>query len=493
MVEAGLMALLEPTTLLLLLLGTVAGVVLGVIPGISATMAVALFLPFTFGLTPIAGFAMLMGLYIGGLSGGLITAILLNIPGNPASIATTFDGAPMARKGEASKALGIGIFSSFLGSFVGFAFLVSLSPQIARIALRFAPFEYFALTIFSITLISSLTGKHVAKGLLSGLLGMLLATVGTSPIDLYHRFTFGMHQLTAGFNLIPVLVGMYAITEVLSAVRDRDLESAEIVDFKLKGLGFKLSEYKSQIVNFFRSSLIGVGIGILPGIGAGTSALIAYATARNQSKYPEKFGTGIIDGVVAPESCNSAAVGGALIPLLTLGIPGDAVTAILLGGLMIHGIVPGPTLFQNHGDLVFSIFGSYFIATILMLVIMYLGMRIFVKMLKIPKDVLFSVVVVLCAVGAFGDNNRSFDIIALIGIGIAGYLLSVLKFPLPPIVLGFILGPIAELNLRRGLMLTQGDFIPFLTRPISAAFLLIALASVAFSVIKNLRKNKKAG
>jgi putative tricarboxylic transport membrane protein len=493
MVTAGLLAVFTPVTLVLIFVGVVIGIVFGAIPGLSAAMAVALCLPISFGFTPVEGISLLLGLYVGGISGGLISAILLNIPGTPSSIATTFDGVPMAKRGEAGKALAISIVCSFLGSLISFLFLIFLAPPIAQISLRFSPFEYFSVSVFALTLISSLAEHSMVKGLLSGLIGVAFAMVGASPIDSYPRYTFGTAHLQVGFSLLPVLVGLYAITEIISSAEDRRGISSEnlITDFKINGFGFSFIEFKNQFLNLWRSALIGVGIGILPGIGGGTSNIIAYITAKNQSKYPEKFGTGIIDGLVASESANNASIGGAMIPLLTLGIPGDTVTALLLGGLIIHGIVPGPMLFKTNGALVFSIFAALMIANIIMLAVELLGIRIFVKLLRIPKNILLSIIVVLCTVGAFANNNRIFDVYAMVIFGIVGYSLIKLKFPLPPIILGFILAPIIETNLRRGLMLSEGSYMPFVTKPISLVFLLIAVASIVLSFVKEIRAMKK--
>ncbi|MCL2380092.1 MAG: tripartite tricarboxylate transporter permease [Treponema sp.] len=492
---AGMAAVFEPTAMLLVLFGALLGIIFGTIPGLSATMAVAICLPISFAFQPVQGISLLLGLYVGGVSGGSVTSILLGIPGTASSIATVWDGKPMTDKGLAGKALSIDIFITFLANIVGFLFLIFLAPQIARLALRFAPFEYFAVTIFSITLISSLTGKSVVKGLLAGLMGMALAMVGDAPIDSYPRYTFGTDALMIGFSILPVLIGLYAISEVFSSAEKRDGITSDKLktDFKIRGLafGFTKKEFFQQIPNFIRSSLIGVGIGILPGIGGGTSNIISYAVAKRQSKYPEKFGTGIIDGLVAPETTNSTAIGGSMVPLLTLGIPGDTVTAIILGGFMMHQIVPGPMLFRTSGDLVFALFTALMVSATIVYIVQSFGIRLIVKIVSVPKNVLLSIVVVFCAVGAFATNNRIFDVQAMLILGIIGFLLLKFKFPLPPIILGFILAPIAELNLRRGLMMSQGSFLPFVTSPIAAAFLAVALASVVFSVIREIKAAKQ--
>lgn len=489
---AGFSAVFTVKAMLLIALGVALGIIFGAIPGLTATMAVALCLPITFGMSPIEGMSLLIGLYIGGVSGGLISAILLRIPGTPSSIATTFDGHPMAAKGEAGKALGIGIVFSFIGGLISIIILMFISPPLADIALKFGPFEYFAIAIFSLTMISSLSTGSLAKGLISGLIGMALATVGTAPIDAYPRFTMGISELDAGFALLPALIGLFAISEILKTAESSiSITDGEIRDYSIKGFGFTMPEFIGQSWNLIRSSLIGTGIGILPGIGGGTSNIISWLTAKNQSKYPEKFGTGIMDGIVASEAANNASIGGALVPLLTLGIPGDTVTAMLLGGLMIHGLTPGPLLFSTSGEIVYGIFAALIIANVVMLIMEFFGMRMFVRLLSIPKHILLPVIIALCVVGSFGLNNRVFDVWSLVFFGLLGYVLEKFDYPLTPIILGFILGPIAETNLRRGLMYTNGNFLPFLTKPIAATFLIIALISAVMSVRNNMKKAKE--
>lgn len=490
MITGGIGSVMNLPTLMLILLGVGVGIVFGAIPGLTANMGVALSLPLTFGMEPVQAMSLLMGIYTGGISGGLIAAILLNIPGTPASITTCFDGYPLTQRGEAGRALGVSILASFIGGMIGILLLTFFAPTIAQMAMRFGPHEYFSVSIFALTMLASLSKKSLVKGLLSGVLGIGLSMVGVSPVDAFPRYTFGIRQLYAGFALLPVLIGIYSVSEILKPIKQQNLKTS--TDFKIKGFGLSLKEFGGQIVNLIRSSLIGTGIGVLPGIGASTSNIIAYVTAKNNSKHPEKFGTGTIEGLVASESANNAGIGGALIPLLTLGIPGDTVTAMLLGGLMIHGLRPGPLLFVNSGDVVYGIFTALVIANIMMLVMQYFGIKAFVRLLTIPRHILLPIVFVLCVVGAFGANNRIFDAWTLFGFGVLGLVLLAFDFPLPPLVLGFILGPIVETNLRRGLALEEGSFLPFFTKPISAVFLAIAVVSVMISAWKRLRKEPLA-
>ncbi|WP_316975566.1 tripartite tricarboxylate transporter permease [Shumkonia mesophila] len=468
--------------------GVAVGIIFGAVPGLTAVMAVALCLPLTYGMSAAAGISLLVALYIGATSGGLISAILLKIPGTPASIATTFDGGPMMEKGEGAKALGVGIVFSFLGTIVSIAALIFIAPSLAKAALSFGPHEYFSIAIFSLTLIATLSSGSMIKGLFSGVAGFVFATVGIAPVDAIRRFTFGQTDLNNGFEILTVLVGVFAISEIIGVAEkvrhEGDIVTGSVNLRAIKGFGFSLREFFGQMPNAMRSSVIGIGIGILPGIGAATSNLISYVVAKKRSRHPEKFGTGIIDGLVASEAANNAGIGGAMIPLLTLGIPGDGVTAIMLGGFLVHGIQPGPMLFVTQGPLVYTIFAALVVATVMMLVLEFYGLRIFIRLLAVPKHILLPIILVLCVVGAFGLSSRVFDVWTILLFGLIGYGFVKLKVPAAPFILGFILGPMAETNLRRGLMLSDGDFLGFLTNPISGVFLVLAIVSVLWHVIQ---------
>ncbi|MGE4282991.1 MAG: tripartite tricarboxylate transporter permease [Clostridia bacterium] len=493
-IEGIISVLSDPMILLLIFAGVGIGIIFGSLPGLTATMAITMCLPLTYVMTPIAGMSVLVALYIGGISGGLIAAILLNIPGTPSSVATCFDGSPMAEKGESGKALGAGIVFSFLGTIFGLTMLLIISPVLAKIAIKFGPFEYCALAMFSLSLVITLTGKDLPKGLTSALIGVMLATVGLAPIDAAKRFTFGNVQLNGGFSLLVLLIGLYAMTEVL-ATAEKTLESDDYTvktDVRIKGFGFSLKEFFSQLYNSLRSAFIGLGVGILPGIGGGISCMLAYTVAKNQSKYPEKFGTGIIDGIVASETANNATIGGAMIPLLTLGIPGDSATAMLLGGLMIHNVAPGPLIFQKSGSVVYGIYTAMLLASVAMLILEFWGMRIFMRILKIPKSYLLPVVIVLCIVGAFGANNRMFDVWTVLVFGILGYGFIKAKFPLPPMILGFILGPIFELNFRRVVQHAQISPYAVFQQPIAIVFFIITILVIVFSLRSTKRENMKS-
>ena len=486
--------MLDPVCMLLIFFGTGLGIVFGAIPGLTATIAIAMLLPVTFSMSTTTSIALLVSLYIGGISGGLVSAILLNMPGTPSSIATCFDGRPLALKGEGGKALGVGVFFSFIGTILGIAVMIFIAPALAAITIKFGAWEYFSVTLFSLTLIAGLSGKNIVKGLMTAVIGMIFATVGMAPIDGMERFTFGSVELTSGFAMLSVLVGLYAISEVMKTAGTMQGEENMIpTEYHIKGFGFSMQEFMGQIWNCIRSALIGIGIGILPGIGGATSNILAYSVAQKQSKYPEKFGTGIIDGVVASETSNNATIGGAMIPLLTLGIPGDTVTAMLLGGFVLHGITPGPLLFESHGDVVYGVFAAMILSTIFMLIWAYGAMRLFVRVLNIPKNYLFPVIMVLCTVGAYALNNRVFDVVSMIFFGVVGYSLEKLKYPLPPFILGFVLGGAFEQNLRRGLQIGQGNFFDLFNYPIAVVFFVGAVLSVIMSVrqvIKNRQANK---
>lgn len=482
----------DPICIALIFFCTGVGIVFGAIPGLTATIAIAMMLPITFSMNTTMGISTLVALYIGGISGGLVSAILLNMPGTPSSIATCFDGRPMALKGEGGKALGVGVVFSFIGTVLGIAAMVFIAPPLAAVTIKFGAWEYFTVTLFSLTLIASLSGKNVIKGIITAVLGMMFASVGLAPIDGVERFTFGSVELSSGFAMLSVLVGLYAISEVMkTAGTIQNGEDYVATKFNLKGFGFSLPVFFGQLKNAVRSALIGIGIGILPGIGGGTSNIVSYSIAKNQSKYPEKFGTGIVDGVVASETANNATIGGAMIPLLTLGIPGDTATAMLLGGFMIHGIQPGPLLFESHGDIVYGVFTAMILSSFFMLVWSFGAMRLFIRILKVPKNYLFPIIVVLCSVGAFALDNRVFDAASIILFGVIGYSLEKLKYPLPPFILGFVLGGTFEQNLRRGLQIGNGNLFDLFNYPIAILFLVATILSVIFSIRQYHKSVKK--
>lgn len=471
----------------LIICGTIVGIIFGCIPGLTAGIAIALSLPLTFRLDIIPSFALLLSLYIGGISGGLISAILIRIPGTPASVATTFDGGPMADHGEAWKALSVAILFSFLGTLFGIAILCFMTPILGKFSLSLGMHDYFAVAIFSLALVSVLCGESMIKGLIGCVIGLVLACVGSAPIDGYTRFTFGIHSLDAGFNEVPALVGLFAMTELLNGAK-RSESGKTMATFKRTGFGITAKEFFSQIPNAIRSGIIGTFIGILPGIGGSVCNLLAYGVAKKSSKHPEKFGTGIIDGIVASETSNNACIGGTMVPLLTLGIPGDAVTAILLGAFTINGLTPGPMFYQENIKLIYVIFALMLVASVVTFAVQYFGIRGFTQLLRIPKYMLLPMVMVLCVVGAFGANNRIFECWTLLFWGVLGFILTKFQIPLTPIIMGFILGPISEKYLRRGLMMSRNNFLDFFNHKVAAIFLIITMIMVLTTFITQIIK-----
>ncbi|MCT8990402.1 tripartite tricarboxylate transporter permease [Chelativorans sp. SCAU2101] len=485
-----LLQLAQPLTLLILTAGLLLGLFFGALPGLSATMAVAILLPITFSMEPDMGLAMLVATYIGGISGGLVAATLLRIPGTPSSIATTFDAYPLACKGEATKALATGMIASAVGGLISLAVLVAFAPMLSRFAIRFGAHEYAMLTLAALMLVIVLSQANLLKGLATAFLGLAVATVGFAPIGGTQRFTFGVVDLMGGIGIVPFMVGLFAVSQLIREATEKSVRVRQ--NFDIRGTGVRLSEFVANIGNMLRSSAIGIGIGVLPGIGGAASNLVAYGAARQASKNPEEFGKGAIAGVYASESANNASIGGALLPLITLGIPGDGVTAILIGGFTIHGLQPGPLLFQNAPDVVAMIYAAFLVATLLLLIVQLATIRIFPRVLLVPRHYLLPVLAMLMVVGTYAADNRLFDVWLMLGFGVLGYLLERYGFPLAPMVLGFVLGPIFETNLRRALMYSEGDLLPFVTRPISGVLLVIAVALLFYGASSLMRSRRAA-
>lgn len=484
---------LDPLSYLLLLAGSVVGLVFGCVPGLSGSIALTLAIPLTFTVTPIQAFATYMGIFVGGCSGGLISAILIGVPGTASSLTTVFDGFPMAQKGQPGKALGTGIFCSFLGSLFGFLALFAIAEPLSRIAIKFGPIELFSLTLFAISLVSVLSGDDLVKGWIVALIGILLGMVGMSVVDGMPRMTLGIGRLNSGISATPAMVGLFVIGSLFSAsLADKGyVDTSKIMDYKIHGLGFTKQEAKQQAPNFLRSALIGLGIGILPGIGGVTSNLVAYTVAKTTSKHPELFGTGYIGGIVAPETANNASIGGAMIPFLALGIPGDGFTALLLGGLTLHGFIAGPMLFNENADFVYAIFACLLLGAIITVLIEYLGLPLLVKSLKIPKHILMPIIMVMIMVGCISVNNRIFECWIMLFFGIISYVFRKYKYSITPIVLGFMLGPDLEVDLRRGLMISKNNVWVFFQKPISCAFIILTIVSTIFLLRQNKRNERK--
>ena len=489
----GAAEVLSADTLIYMFLGSIAGIIAAAIPGFTITMAIVLTLPLTFAMEPLQGVAVMLSVYVGGYTGGLISAALLGIPGTPSAVATPFDAFPMSRNGEPGRALSIGVWASFFGTIISTAVLMVAAPPLALFAVKLGPWEYFSLIVFALTIVASLVGKSLQRGLIAALIGLVISTIGADPMMGRPRFDFGFELLVAGLPFLVVLIGIFAISQLASEVEDagaiktgEKLVHGEI-EFKTWQV---MREVLMRPVNLVRSSIIGVLVGALPGAGGSIANLVAYDQAKRASKTPEKFGTGVTEGVVASESGNSATAGGGLIPLIALGIPGSAVDAILMASLMVHGIQVGPRLIMDNADLVYGMFLAMAVASLMMLIVCVISMRAFLRVAEVPKWVVVPIVLTCCVVGSFALNNRVTDLYLLGFVGLFGYALRALDYPLAPLVLGVILGPIAETNLRRALM-TDADWTMFLTRPVSLLFLIAAAASVAWAVRGLLKQRKQ--
>ncbi len=479
-----ILELLQPQILVPWLLGMVFGVFVGATPGLTATMAVALIVPISFHMEPTAGLAMIIGVSFTAIFAGDIPATYLRIPGTPASAAATLDGHEMAKQGKGGLALTIDLFCSCLGGLVGVTLLIVVAPQLARFALRFSNFEYFWLGVFGLSMTALVSGGSTRKALLSALLGVLISTVGIDVVSGTPRYTFGSVSMMSGFRFIPVMIGLFGLSEVLRNVRQGDMLATPGV-----GGGAELQHAEALRVIWrhkwtaLQSAVAGTVIGALPGAGADIAAWGAYGIAQKTSKYPEKFGTGTAEGVIAPTSANNAAVGGAWIPALVFGVPGDAVTAIVLGALMMYEIKPGPLIFEQSGHQVHAIFMIALVTQFLLLPAGLLGIKAFGVILRLPRSMVMVAVVLFSVVGSYALYNSMFDVYVMFAFGLVGFFMESRQVPLAPMILGLILGPMVEENLRAGLIKTAGDFTPFFTRPICLTLIvLLVMAYVATPV-----------
>jgi len=478
-----------PLVFILIILGIVFGLLVGAVPGLGPLMGIVLILPVAINLQPITAMALLLGIYVGGSCGGSISAILLRIPGTPLAAATLFDGYPLAQKGRAAEAVGIAISSSALGGLIGGVILITSAPILAIFARQFSPPEFTMLAITGLVAIASVSEGSFLKGILSGCLGLILATIGTDQISMGYRFTFDSHHMLNGFHLVSIVVGMFAISEMVFQMMGKNLTAKPnipIVRAEFKSVLSVLKNWK----NLIRSSLIGTFFGILPGAGGVISSFAAYAVAKNAAKPHEKYGEGEVGGVIATESANNATCGGALVPSLALGIPGDPIAALLVATLLIFGFYPGPTLFEDQPEIVGAIFIVYLASNVALLILGVLLTPLFVYALRIRKSRLIPAILVLCVVGTFALQSSIFDLWAMLGFGLVGIILRIANYPLAPIVIGTILGPLLENNLRRSLLLSDEGYWIFLDRPVSAVLLVInvlLLSWVAWSTIRKIR------
>jgi putative tricarboxylic transport membrane protein len=475
----------DPWIFLYIAFGVAAGIFVGALPGLTATTGCALLLPFTFGHDPMQGLLMLVGVFCGGIYGGSIAAILLRTPGTPAAAATMLDGFPMSERGEAGRAIGLATVASFAGGTIGAIVMTLLAPWIARAGLAFGPPEFFALTMFGLAMIIAVSGDNLRRGAMAAALGLLVTTIGFDPISAQARFTFGTRELLGGIELIPVLIGLFGVAQVLA-------RAEKLLQFsdgdEAGGLLPRLSDLIKTRWTMAKSALIGVFIGSVPGAGCDIAAYAAYSEAKRSSSRPDRFGKGIPEGIVAPEAANNAGTAGALIPMLSLGVPGDAVTAVLLGALTIHGFEPGPVFFVNNIDLINVLFAGVIVTQLVLLILGLSLAGVFARLIRTDQRIMVPAILFLCMMGAYSVRYSLFDMWLTLIIGAIGYLLEKIRVPLSPLLLGIVLGKLAEQNLRRSLIMSHDNPMIFFERPISA-FLLVG---AVIAIIAMLRVNRRA-
>ncbi len=470
--------------LLTIAIGVAFGIFVGAMPGLSPSMGVALLVPFTYAMTPEIAVILLAAVYLAADYGGSITAVTINAPGTPAAAVTAYDGYALTKKGQPGVGLGMSLVASTVGGVIGTLVLIFFSVPLAKIAASFQPAEYFAIAVFGLTSVASVGGKHWSKAILMVLLGLLLNTVGIDPISGVSRFTFGVAELYNGFSLIPALIGLFAISEVLMQI-DRGQLDSEAIDVKNTKWP-TVRDYFSTGPTILVSSLIGTLIGVFPGAGATIASFVSYDVAKRTSRHPEQFGQGCAQGVAAAEAANSSSVGGALVPLLTLGIPGSASTAVLIGALMIHDVVPGPRMFETNPRIVYGLFASLLVANAMLLVMGLFGSRLWIRVCSVPKRVLFPLIIAISFVGSFAIRNSMFDVICCFAFGVSGWALRRQSFPVVPIVLGMVLGDVVEMNFRQAVLI-GGGYNTFVSRPICFGVLCLASLSILVPIFA---KNK---
>lgn len=470
----------EWNNLIFMFVGVLFGMIIGALPGMSVTLGVALMLPFTFGMEASAGILLLIGVYCSGTYGGSLTAILLKTPGTAASAATAEDGFAMAQQGRANEALNIALYASVMGGLISGIALLFIAPQVASFALKFSAPEYFMLAIFGLTTIAGVSGKSISKGLVMACIGMLVAGIGIDPVSGTTRMYFGLNDLLRGIDIVPVLIGLFAISEMFNQIERRSTQLALDTNFKRKP--FKIRQLKEHVKTIVKSSFIGTIVGAIPGTGGGISAFISLNEAKRVSKKPESFGKGNPEAIAAAESGNNGTTGATLIPMLTLGIPGDVVTAVLLGALMIQGLAPGPELFTNHGDLVYTVMIGFIVVNIMMFFVGKFMVKYAEKITLIPSIILYPSVLGLCLVGAYSSNNSMSAVVIALVFGVIGYILPKYGYPLAPLLIAMILGPLAETSLRQSLVFSDGSFLIFFQRPISLVFVVLTVIMIGVTL-----------
>lgn len=482
----GLPLVLHWDVILMAVGGVFMGITIGALPGLTVTMAVAILVPLTYGLSPLAGILGLIGIYCGGNYGGSVSAILVNVPGTPSAVMTGLDGYPLTLKGQAGKAIGTATITSFIGGFFSVIVLSLVSPVVAKIALGFTSAEFFAIGILGLSLIAYLGEGSFLKGLISGVIGLMLATIGSDPIMGYPRFTFSQADLFEGIPFVIAMIGLFGVTEILVQAEKGD--HLKKVNQALKNIFPKLKTLLKLLPTVIRSSVIGVIIGAVPGAGGTIASIVSYGQQKRISKNPEEMGTGSLEGIAAAEAANNSCTGGAMLTMLTLGIPGDAVTGILIGALMIHGLRPGPILFRENFEMVSAIFVGMFVANFCLLILGLTGAPLFARLISMPKRFLNASILAFAIIGSYSVRNNFFDIGLMLAFGFGGYLMHKVSLPRTPIVLALILGPFIEDNLRRSLLLVRGDIPLFIqtlvTRPISLFILIFTIFLFMFPLIR---------
>lgn len=483
-----LIPFIEPMLSVLVAIGVFVGIYVGAIPGLSGTMAVSLLVSFTFGWETNSAIALMMGIYSGAVYGGSRSAILLNIPGAPAAVATSFDGYPLAKKGLAGESIGIATVSSVIGGLLGCIALAFFAPIVSKVALKFAPRDFLLLAFMGMMLVSSLGSKSLARALVTAAIGVLLGTVGMDPISAYPRFTFGSTNLLTGVDYITAMIGLFGVSEALLQIRDLDIEA---VKQKIDRIIPSFLSIKKNFPLTIRSSILGIIVGALPGAGGDIAALLAYDQAKRTVRHPETpFGHGAVEGVIAPETANNAAIGGAFIPMLTLGIPGDAVTAVMIGALLIHGLKPGPMLMQETPHLFYLIVSTLAISNVFLLIFGLTGIKMFTKLVEIPKGRLLPIIIILSVIGTYAVNNSLTDILWMVGFGILGYFLKVYDYPVAPTVLGIILAGLIENNYRRA-VISAGSILKLVGGIFTSPLSIILLGIIIFSFVTQSGKYNK--
>ena len=484
---SGFASVLVPLNLLLIFLGTALGLMVGALPGFSSPMAIVVLLPLTYKMGALPALLIMMGVYVGTKLGGSFPAILLRTPGTPAGACTALDGYPMAQRGEAGRALGYATMGSTFGGLFGWILAVAGVPLLSKIAIRSSNADIALIGIMGLIMVSAFVRGSMVRGLLGVVLGLLIATIGLDPINAKPRFIFGSYDLISGVPFAAALVGFFGIAVVLSDIKIIGKRS-DLVTSEINLALPKLSELRKYWSNIFIGGLYGTGFGAVPGVGAEGSPWIAYATARNKSKYPEKFGTGIPEGIITPEATNNANNGGTMIPMLTLGIPGDGSTAVMLGAMILHGVTPGVTLMENDGPLVYGLLAALLISTIFMFLIAWKAIRYFIIVLQQDRAWLFPFILVLATLGAFSSMNTLFPVYVAIFFGVLGYLLEKSDFPVVTVVLGIILGPIIEQNTRVALALSDNDWSTFINTPVRMIIMVIIVGLLVMEVVKSIHR-----